>query len=594
MTHTLALTALLLALPAALHAAKEPKPSKPNVIIILTDDQGYGDIGAHGHPFLKTPNMDKLHAESIRFTDFHVAPMCSPTRGQLMTGVDAMKNGATAVCQGRSMVREDIPMLPNYFADAGYATGIFGKWHLGDSYPHRPQDRGFQEVLSFRAWGLPSLASNWENSDANPDGRGDAYSDPMLEHNGVDTIYPGYSGDIWFTEAMKYMAARQQKNEPFFVYLPNNLAHTPSYVSGKYSKPYADIGKWKEKGIDAKYYGMIANIDENMGRLDEFLVKNRLKENTIVLYFSDNGSRSKEAAEIWNGGMRGIKTELWDGGHRVPCFFRWPQSGIKHGRDIHELTEVQDIAPTLLELCGIKPANLYPMDGVSWGSLLRNEAWPHADRKLTVQYRVSGAPWNSAVVQSEKWRLLQGNYLFNVANDPHQDKNVAGQFPDTLKAMSTYYDEWHKEAAAQFQKPRYIHLGNTGVPAVILYASDWQGDFCDTAGSLLAGKSKGSWDIAVETTGDYQVELSRWPFESGKTLTEGVTRDPSIVRGTLPVARAQLIIADCNQTIDTKPEDKVATFTINLKAGKTKLTANLLDKDGTILCGAFYVKVTRR
>ena len=144
-------------------------PDRPNVLIVLSDDHGYGDISAHGHPFLKTPNMDKLYAESVRFTDFHVAPMCSPTRGQLMTGVDAMKNGCTAVFAGRSMVREEIPMLPNYFADAGYATGIFGKWHMGDSYPYRPQDRGFQEVLSFRAWGLPSLASSWENSTLNPD-----------------------------------------------------------------------------------------------------------------------------------------------------------------------------------------------------------------------------------------------------------------------------------------------------------------------------------------------------------------------------------------------------------------------------------------
>lgn len=570
---------------------------KPNVLLIMTDDQGYGDIGAHGHPFLKTPNLDRLYTEGIRFTDFHVAPMCSPTRGQLMTGVDAMKNGATAVCQGRSMVREEIPMLPKYFADAGYATGIFGKWHLGDSYPHRPQDCGFQEVLSFRAWGLPSLASNWENSRANPNGRGDPYTDPMLEHNGVDTLYPGYSGDIWFTEAMKYMADCKQQNKPFFIYLPNNLAHEPNCVPEKYSKPYSDIGKWKEKGIDARYYGMIANIDENMGRLDAFLDKNGLKENTIVLYLSDNGSPSKAATAIWNGGMRGMKTELWEGGHRVPCFFRWPQSGLKHGRDIHELTEVQDIAPTLLELCGIKPTNRYPMDGISLVALLRNEAWPHADRKIAIQYKVSGAPWNCAAVLSGKWRLLNekmANGLFNVAGDPHQDKNVAEQFPEVRKALSTYYDEWHKEAATQFLKPRYSHLGNPSVPVVILYASDWQGDFCDDAGALCAGKARGSWDIAVEPPGVYQVELSRWPFEAGKTLTEGIARGASTTKGALPVAKTQLMLADFNQTLDTKPEDKVALFTLHLKAGNTQLTANLLDRDGKVLCSAFYVKVTRK
>ena len=290
---------------ASLQSAPEGSTNKPNVIIVLTDDQGYGDIGAHGHPFLKTPNLDKLHSESVRFTDFHVAPMCSPTRGQLMTGMDAMKNGCTAVCQGRSMVREDIPMLSNYFADAGYATGIFGKWHMGDSYPYRPQDRGFQEVLSFRAWGLPSLASNWKNN-VHPNG-GNAYTDPVLEHNGVDTQYKGYSGDIWFTEAMNYIAECKKNNKPFFVYLPNNLAHHPDFVPEHYSGPYPKIGKWrgtdgKEIVVPTAYYGQIANIDENMGRLDQFLVKTGLKENTIVVYSSDNGSRSLEVTQIWETG----------------------------------------------------------------------------------------------------------------------------------------------------------------------------------------------------------------------------------------------------------------------------------------------------
>lgn len=571
---------------------------QPNVIIVMTDDQGYGDIGAHGHPFLKTPNMDKLYSESVRFTDFHVAPMCSPTRGQLMTGVDAMKNGCTAVCQGRSLVRIEIPMLPNYFADAGYSTGIFGKWHLGDSYPYRPQDRGFQEVLSFRAWGLPSLASNWKNQDS-PEGS-DSYTNPTLDHNGVETQYPGFAGDIWFNEAMKYMAECQKKNKPFFIYLPDNLAHVPDFVPEKYSKPYSDIGTWK--GIDgkdvkvpAKYYGQIANIDENMGRLDEFLVKSGLKNNTILIFTSDNGSRSQEATMIWNAGMRGHKTELIEGGHRVHCFFRWPQSGIKHGRDVNELTEVQDIAPTLLELCGIIPANRYPMDGVSWGGLLRNEAWPYANRQITVQYMTSCTPWKFALAASEKWRLIKEEKdlsLYDVANDPFQKKDVAAQNQKVVKVLSSFYDEWHQMAFAEFQKPRYIQIGHTGVPEVILYSNDWQGDYCDNSDNQIEGKAKGGWDIDVLSAGDYHVELSRWPFESGKSLTEGRLKGSLNGPGALPVAKVQLIVADFNQAVDTKQGDKSATFTLNLKVGKTKLTGNLLDKDGKIICGAMYVRVS--
>ena len=611
------LSALMLALVAGTAFAA---PDRPNVLIVLSDDHGYGDIGAHGHPFLKTPNMDKLYAESVRFTDFHVAPMCSPTRGQLMTGVDAMKNGCTAVFAGRSMVREDIPMLPNYFADAGYATGIFGKWHMGDSYPYRPQDRGFQEVLSFRAWGLPSLASNWENSTLNPNKtEATAYMNPVLAHNGVDIRYPGFSGDIWFTEAMKYMAACKQQNKPFFVFLPNNLAHLPDSVPAKYSAPYAALKKWK--GTDGKdirvaadYYGQIANIDENMGRLEDFLVESGLKSNTIVLFLSDNGSRSMSATEIFNGGMKGHKTEMWEGGHRVYCFFRWPQSSIKHDRDIPELTEVQDIAPTLLELCGIKPKNLYPMNGVSWGGLLRQEVWPYANRKIAIEYGVSGKRWVDACVPSEKWRLLEdGKSLFNVASDPHQDRNVAGQNVGVSQGLNSYYDQWYQQAYAAFSQIRYIHLGHPGIPQVILYASDWQGQPCDNPGALAMGTAKGKWNVEVETAGDYRVEFSRWPFESGKALTEGVKEvepDSTAAESTFksvnaarkglrkktdgvrPIAKAQLMIADFNQTIDTRPEDKSAKFTLHLNAGKTDLTANFLDAQGNTLCGAFYVKVT--
>jgi arylsulfatase A-like enzyme len=624
----------LLLIAVATTLAAPAGPERPNVLIILTDDQGYGDLGAHGHPFLKTPNMDKLHAESVRFTDFHVAPMCSPTRGQLMTGVDAMKNGDTAVCQGRSMVREEIPMLPKYFADAGYATGIFGKWHMGDSYPHRPQDRGFQEVLSFRAWGLPALASNWKN--IFPPRGSDSYTDPVLEHNGVDTPYQGFSGDIWFTEAMKFMERCKQENKPFFVYLPDNLAHSPDLVPEKYSKPYADMGSWKgtdgkEVKIPSAYYGQIANIDENMGRLEEFLQKSGLKENTIVIFLSDNGTRSTEAMEIYNAGMRGHKTEMWEGGHRVPCFFRWPQSGIKTGRDITELTEVQDIAPTLLDLCGIKP--IYPMNGVSWSGLLRDEPWPHAKRNLAIQYRVSGKPWDSAVALFEKWRLLAGNGrknpregvtgtdLYNVTTDPSQNKIVAAENPEVLGSMNASYNDWNKAAFEEFQKPRYIHLGHPGIPEVILYSSDWQGDYCDSVGQLVKGTFQGAWDIVVEAPGEYHVELSRWPFEADKTLTEGSKGpspdpksvefrpelDPALIEpqnaaikgsrgglGALPIAKAQLLIQDYNQTIATKPGDKTAGFDVPLKAGTTTLTANFLDDKGAILGGAMYVKVTKK
>ena len=288
---------------------------------------------------------------------------------------------------------------------------------------------------------------------------------------------------------------------------------------------------------------------------------------------------------------------MLEGGHRVHCFLRWPQSAIKHGRDINDLTVVQDIAPTLLELCAIHPANRYPMDGASWGGLLRGEPWPEANRQMTIQYQFksSGGPWECAVVPSGKWRLLKGKKdleLYNVANDPSQIHSVAGGNPELLKSLTAYYDQWHQKAYAEYQKPRYIHLGNSQAPEVILYSNDWQGDYCDSGDGLWMGKAQGAWDIEVETAGDYRVELSRWPFESGKALAEGGRNGRMDGPGALPIAKVQLMIADFNQTLDTRPADKSATFALKLKPGKTRLTANLLDQQGEIICGAMYVKVT--
>ena len=584
---------------ASAQSAPTTPTNKPNVLIILSDDQGYGDIGAHGHPFLKTPNMDKLHAESVRFTDFHVAPMCSPTRGQLMTGVDAMKNGCTFVNTGRSMVREDIPMLSNYFADAGYATGLFGKWHLGDSYPYRPQDRGFQEVLTFRGWGLSALPGSWESSSLNLARKVDVYNDPTLEHNGVDTLYPGFSGDIWFTEAIKFMEKCKKENKPFFIYLPDNLAHVPDLVPKKYSEPYAAMKTYKgtngkDVKVPAAYYGQIANIDENIGRLEEFLEKSGLKDNTIIIFSSDNGSRSKEATEIYNAAMRGHKTEFEEGGHRVHCFFRWPKSGIKQGRDINQLTEIQDIAPTLLELCGIKPKNLYPMDGVSLVGLLRNEPWASANRKLVVQYGVLGRKWDASVPW-EKWRLMdQGKNLFDVSKDPHQDTNVAEQNPEVVQALNSFYDEWHKAVSATYKNPRYIHIGNPAAPEVIMYPGDWQGDSNDTPFGLEKGATRGVWDIEVDTAGNYRVELSRWPFESGKPLIEGLETGSTTGRGARPIAQATLRIGKTGelQSVTTTPDQKTVTYDLTLPTGKTTLDAQFLGADGKFLTSAFYVKAT--
>ena len=554
-------------------------PANPNVIVLLTDDQGYGDLSCHGNPVLKTPNFDRLHAESVRFTDFHVAPMCSPTRGQLMTGMDAMRNGATAVCQGRSMIRPGIKLMPQFFREAGYATGIFGKWHLGDSYPYRPKDRGFDKVLSFRAWGITSLADYWMND----------YFDPWLLRRGEYERQKGYCADIFFAEAMKWIAKCQSEQKPFFAYLPINTPHVPELVAPEYAAPYQ--GTHQGTPMPKNFYGMIANIDENVGKLEAFLQQAGLRDNTIMIFLSDNGTQSGPAAKIFNAGMRDKKTSVYEGGHRVPLFVRWIDGKLQHGTDLSELTQVQDLLPTLIDLCGLR-AGEAKFDGVSLKDLLTGRQTKLADRMCVSQYRVDGGKWSSAVVMWNKWRLLAGNKLYDLGNDPHQDNDLQREHPEIVGKMNAFYDAWHAAAKPLFDLPRPITLGSAQANPQTLYANDWLGGYCDNRGGLIQGEATGTWDLLVDRDGTYEFELRRWPEESGKALSEAFANSTNSGSGARPIAKAQLRVADFNATTDTKSVDTCAKFTVPLKAGPHRLTANFLDQKGTVLCGAFYVKAT--
>src|SRR5262249_47976189 len=300
----------------SVHAADAPR--RPNVIIVLSDDQGYGDFSCHGNPVLKTPNLDKLHAQSVRLTDFHVAPMCTPTRSQLMTGQDALRNGACSVCAGRSMIRPGIPTMAQHFAANGYRTGHFGKWHLGDSYPNLPHQRGFQDSVYHLGWGITSMADLWQND----------YFDPRFRHNGELKQYKGYCTDVPFDLALAWMKEQKTKSEPFFVYLPTNAPHGPLWVPEQYRKMYAG----KAGPNVASFYGMIANLDDNMARLDQFLADNNLVDNTIVFFMNDNGGTA--GVDTYNAGMRGRKTQYYEGGHRASCFVRWPAGKLGTPRDL--------------------------------------------------------------------------------------------------------------------------------------------------------------------------------------------------------------------------------------------------------------------
>ncbi len=579
----------------------EEDDSRPNVIIILTDDQGYGDFSCHGNPVLKTPAMDRLHAESVRLTDFHVAPMCTPTRGQLLTGMDAMRNGATGVCQGRSMIRNGIATMADYFRQAGYKTGHFGKWHLGDSYPHRPQDRGFEETLHHPAWGITSLADHFGNSYWDPFLRYVSEEAESKEH--IQQQYKGYCTDIFFQEAMSWILKQKEKEKPFFLYLPTNTPHVPNWVDKRYAEPYAAIGEYAGVEVPANFYGMIVNIDENLDRFEQFLMQEKLKENTLVIYLNDNGTQSRSAASIYNAGMRGHKTQMYEGGHRVACFWRWPQGGLRHGENVDALTQVQDILPTLGALCSLDLKG-FDGNGTSLGDILRDPEAELPDRKLIIQYsfqETSGTPWNRAIVLWNKWRLVGPHQLFDLKTDPGQVRNVAHLYPDIADQMRHYYEAWYKEAKVWYDVPRMIHIGNRNQNPITLHSNDWEGGYCDNPPNLIAANTTGYWNISVEQTGTYQIQLRRWPEESGLQLTEGVNgadvKAHEIFEGenlgARPIHRAWLRVGNFEQTKAVDEEAAAITFQVELEDGETRLETLFSDEAGLPLCSAIYVKVEK-
>ena len=410
---------------------------QPNVIVVMTDDQGYPELSVHGNPAVNTPHLDRLHGQSLRLADYHVAPMCTPTRGQLLTGLDAARNGAINVSSGRALLRPELPTMANFFGDSGYATGIFGKWHLGANYPFRPEDRGFQQTVWFPSSHIGSVPDFWGND----------YYDDTYVNNGNRKQFKGYCTDVFFEEAMRFMKRSAKSGKQFLAYIAPNTPHGPLVAPEEDRLAVLEIlssPKFKNmprqfKGRLSRYLGMVRNIDTNMGRLMEFLADEKLEHDTILIFKTDNGST--HGPRYFNAGMRGQKTELWEGGHRVPCFIRWPGGGFTKPRDIGGLTQVQDLLPTLLSLCGIKTDRRF--DGMNLTPVLRGRQTVPEDRMLIINYSrmpnfvnyptpfsQSLMKRNQAEVLWKRWRLLEDRELYNLETDPLQKKNVIGVPPE--------------------------------------------------------------------------------------------------------------------------------------------------------------------
>lgn len=443
--------------------------SRPNIVLIITDDQGFGPIGRHGHPWIHTPHLDDLHDKSCRFTRFFVCPTCSPTRSALMTGRHSMRNGITHTILERERLTLDATILPQVLKPVGYTSGIFGKWHLGDEEPYQPHRRGFDESFIHGAGGI-GQAYDCSCADA----PGNKYFDPVIRHNGSFVRTKGFCTDVFFTAALGWIQQVKDGGSPFFAYIAPNAPHGPFIAPEKYAKRFTDLGFGKET---AGFYGMIENIDENMGRLIGKLDEWRLLDNTIVIFLSDNGTtgggsgmngnvpggadavpgkplgRSADGRSLppFNAGMKGLKGSAEEGGVRVPFFVRW-DGHIAAGRDIDRIAAHIDVLPTLAALAGAKLPEKQ-VEGRSLLPLIENPQaaadWP--DRLLFThvgRWPTGANPddfqWKNFSVRNQRFRFVGGDELFDMAADPGQTTNVIDQHPDMAKELRAAYDAWWK------------------------------------------------------------------------------------------------------------------------------------------------------
>ena len=564
--------------------------SRPNIIFVLTDDQGYGDLSCLGNPILKTPVLDRLHADSVRLTDFHVAPMCTPTRGELMTGQDALRNGATFVCMGRSLLRADLPTMADILADNGYHTGHFGKWHMGDNYPYRPQDRGFHETIHHPAFGITAAADYYGND----------YFDDHYRHKDEIRQYMGYCTDVWFEEAMRWMQGCHKRNEPFFAYIATNAPHGPYWVPDEYRQPYLDGIKRDE----ASFFGMIANIDENMAQLEKFLLDNEIRDNTILIFMTDNGTAMGEG--IYNAGMRGRKTSLFEGGHRVPCFIRWPAAGLEGGRDVGGVTRGVDILPTLIDLCDLHAPDGWTCDGLSLAEHMRRPDKAVADRTSIVQYghanegaRTGFTGRDRAAVMWGRWRLVDGRELYNIGEDPGQQQDVAQSNPELVKRLRGQYGAWWDGVSDTLTSYQPLTIGADAENPARLCSCDWAWVYADNQRGMRGPvMDSGTWHVDTASAGLYSFTLRRWPEESGL----GISDPAPVMQGVdgswpagkaLPVASAWLQVGRSEQTLPVPPDATAQTFEMAVERGPTTVKSWWHDKQGSPLAGAYYLTAER-
>lgn len=505
----------LLSCNSADNTVDDDKPT--NIILIMTDDQGFGDIGSNGNPDIHTPVMNKLASQSTRFTNFYVSPVSAPTRSSLMTGRYSLRTGVHDTYNGGAIMATEEITIAEVLRDAGYVTGIFGKWHLGDNYPYRPMDQGFNESLVHLGGGIGQVGNvfNYFRFDS-------SYFDPVLWKNGKPVKTVGYCSDVYTEAALDFIS--KNKDNPFFLYLSFNAPHTPLQVPSEYYNKYRDMeidsmnypendGTFPEmndndiksaKGV----YAMVENIDDNLGRLFDKIRQSGIDSNTLIIFLTDNGPQQRR----YTGGLREKKGSVYEGGVRVPCFMCLP-GYFPEDKEVNSPVAHLDIFPTILDICGLKvPANAN-IDGGSLRNLIKGETEFFDNRTLFFNWaRGYPEPYKNVAVRKADYKLVgQTSWdakaadlqLFNIKEDPYENTDLSDKLIEKTNELKKEFDNWYFEiiSSHNLKNDHPIFLGSEFENPVFLNRNDAKG----SEGIWAQEDIFGYWDVNIVEEGYYDI-----------------------------------------------------------------------------------------
>tara|TARA_B100000989_G_scaffold214725_1_gene163285 strand:- start:1999 stop:3798 length:1800 start_codon:yes stop_codon:yes gene_type:complete len=564
----------------------------PNIIIVMTDDQGYGDLGYNGNQVIKTKNLDQFASESINFTNYHAGTTCSPTRAGFITGRNCLRNGVWHTNAGCSLLNQDEVTIADIFAEAGYETGMFGKWHLGDNYSFLPEQRGFKETFYHKGGGIGQTPDYWNNN----------YQDDVYFRNGEPEKTNGYCTDVFFEEAISFINKNRKK--PFLCFLSLNAPHSPFNVPKEYYEIYENENDLLES--QKRFYGMITNIDDNFGRLHKQVENLGILDNTIIIFTTDNGtsngykySRKDKKWLGFNAGMRGTKTSEYDGGHRVPFIIKWKKGKLIGGQNYSGLSAHVDLLPSLLSLAKITFNSTKKIDGTDLSKYILNQK--EVDRMLVIDTQRNLWPekGKQSCVMYGNWRLVNGSELYNIEEDPGQKNNIINENEDVSKKMQKFYDDWWEDVSKEF-KYSYIdimpNISNTITAHDVQVSSITAWDQ-----SVIRGGSPyelGKFYVNFKKSGQYKLTLRRWPKESGLNLRDSINDyipaaknwDQQLYGKSMRISSAFIKIGDKEYKLNKSDELNNYYIKTNISSGKTSIEPGFILENGENSI-AFYTDI---